>query len=50
VVPSVEQQLEGPMIEKFIQDFAEQGALAMQQVDAGRAKLEAFKVELPKTE
>jgi hypothetical protein len=42
----MEQCLEGPVIEKFIQEFTEQEALVKQQVEAAQAKLEAFEVEL----
>jgi hypothetical protein len=50
VVTSVEQRLEGPVTEKVIQEFIEQEALAKQQVEAARAKLEAFEAELPRSE
>jgi hypothetical protein len=46
----VEQCLEGPVTEKVIQEFTEKEALAKQQVEAARAKLEAFEVELPRSE
>jgi hypothetical protein len=38
------------MNEVVIQEFTEQKAMARQQVEAARAKLEAFKVELPRLE
>jgi hypothetical protein len=50
VVTIVEQRLEGPVTEKFIQEFVEQEALEKQQVEAARAKLEAFKAEFPRSE
>jgi hypothetical protein len=50
VVTTVEQCLEGPVMEKVIQEFVEQEALAKQQVEAARAKLEAFEAELPRSE
>jgi hypothetical protein len=50
VVTTVEQRLEEPVIEKVIQDFIEQKALAKQQVKAARAKIEAFEAELPRSE
>jgi hypothetical protein len=50
VVTSVEQCLEGPMNEAVIQEFTEQEALAKQQVEAARARLEDFEVELPRSE
>jgi hypothetical protein len=43
VVTSVEQRLEGVVTEKVIQEFSEKETLAKQQVEASRAKLEAFK-------
>jgi hypothetical protein len=42
VVATVEQHLEGPVTEQVIQEFVKQEALAKQQVEAARAKLEAF--------
>ena len=50
VVTSVEHRLEGPVNEEFIQQFSEQEALAQQQVEATRAKIEAFEEELPRPE
>jgi hypothetical protein len=50
VVTSVEQCLEGPVNEAVLQEFTEQEALAKQQVEATQAKLEAFEVELPRSE
>jgi hypothetical protein len=46
----VEQRLEGPVNEAIIQEFTEQEALAQQQVEAARAKLEDFEAELPRPE
>jgi hypothetical protein len=37
-------------MEKIIQEFVEQEALAKQQVEVARAKLEAFEAELPRSE
>jgi hypothetical protein len=50
VVTAAEQRLEGPVNEVVIQEFTAQEAMAQQQVEAARAKLEAFKVELPRSE
>jgi hypothetical protein len=50
VVSIVEQHLEGPVTEKVIQEFIEQEALVKQQVEASRAKLEAFEAVLPRSE
>jgi hypothetical protein len=50
VVTAVEQRLEGPVNEAFIQEFAEQEALVQQQVEATQVKLKYFQVELPKPE
>jgi chromosome segregation ATPase len=50
VVATVEQCLEGPITEKVIQEFTEQEALVKQQVEAARAKIEAFKVVFPRLE
>jgi hypothetical protein len=50
VVVSVEQCLEGPVIEKMIQELAEKEAQEKQQVEAALVKLEAFKVALSRPE
>jgi hypothetical protein len=50
VVTLVEQRLEGPMNEEFLQDFSEKEALMKQQVEEARARLKDFEVELPKLE
>jgi hypothetical protein len=50
VVTAAEQHLEGPINDAVIQEFAEQEVMAQQQVQAARAKLEAFEVELPRPE
>jgi hypothetical protein len=50
VVTTVEQCLEGPVIEKVIQEFVEKEALAKQHVEATRAQLKAFEVEFPRSE
>jgi hypothetical protein len=49
VVTSFEQRLEGPMNKSILQEFTEQEALAQQQVEAARAKLEAFEAELTRS-
>jgi hypothetical protein len=46
----MEQHREGPVIEQVIQEFTKQEALAKQQVEGARAKLEAFKVVFPRSE
>jgi chromosome segregation ATPase len=50
VVTAAEQRLEGPVNEAVIQEFVEQEAMAQQQVEAARAKLEDFEAELPRSE
>jgi hypothetical protein len=50
VVTAAEQRLEGPVNEAVIQEFTEQEAVAQQQVEAARAKLEAFEAELVRSE
>jgi hypothetical protein len=50
VVAVAEQCLEGPVNEAIIQEFAEQEAMAQQQVEANRAKIESFEAELPRSE
>jgi DNA anti-recombination protein RmuC len=50
VVTTVEQRLEVPVTKKIIQEFVEQEALEKQQVEAARAKLEAFDAEFPRSE
>jgi hypothetical protein len=50
LVATVEQFLEGPVIEKMIQEFVEQEAQVKQQVEELRAKLEAFEATLPRYE
>jgi hypothetical protein len=50
VVTTAEQCLEGPVNDAVIQEFTEQEAIAKQQVEATRAKLEAFEVELVRPE
>jgi hypothetical protein len=50
VVSATEQCLEGPVNDALIQKFTEQEAVALQQVEAARAKLKAFKAEFPKPE
>jgi hypothetical protein len=46
VILSAEQCLEGPVNDALIQEFIEQEATTKKQVEATRAKIEAFKVEL----
>jgi hypothetical protein len=50
VVATVEQCLKGPVTEKVIQEFAEQEALAKNQVEVAQAKIEAFEAILPRLE
>jgi hypothetical protein len=51
VVVAAEQGLEGPVNEaSFIQEFVEQEVMEQQQVEAARAKLEAFEAELTRPE
>jgi hypothetical protein len=50
VVTTAEQRLEGPINDAVIQEFIEQEAIAQQQVEAARAKLEAFEAELVRSE
>jgi hypothetical protein len=50
VILIVEQCLEGPVNDAVIQEFTEQEATTKQQVEAARAKLEAFEVELLRPE
>jgi hypothetical protein len=50
VVNTTEQCLEGPVNEALIQEFIEQEAVAMRQVEAARAKLEEFEAELVRPE
>jgi hypothetical protein len=50
VVITAEQRLEGPLNDTVIQEFTEQEVVALQQVEAARAKLEAFEAELIRPE
>jgi multidrug resistance efflux pump len=50
VVTMVEQRLEGPVTKKSIQEFIEQEALAKQQVEAARSKLDDFEADLSRSE
>jgi hypothetical protein len=50
VVSAAEQCLEGPVNDALIQEFTEQEAVALQQVEAARAKLEAFEAEFLRPE
>jgi hypothetical protein len=50
VVTTAEQCLEGPVNDAVIQEFTEQEVVAQQQVEAARAKLEAFEAELVRPE
>jgi hypothetical protein len=47
---TVKQCLEGPLNDTVIQEFTEQEVVALQQVEAARAKLEVFKAELIRPE
>jgi hypothetical protein len=47
---TMEQCLEGLVTEKQIQEFTEQEDLVKKQVEAARAKLEAFEGVLPRFE
>ena len=46
----VEQRLEGPVNNALIQEFTEEEEIAKKQVEAARAKLEAFEAELIRPE
>jgi hypothetical protein len=50
VVITAEQCLEGPVNDTVILEFTEQEATTKQQVEAARAKLEAFEAELRRPE
>jgi hypothetical protein len=50
VLSVVEQSLEGPVNDALIQKFTEKEVIALQQVEAARAKLEEFKAELLRPE
>jgi dGTP triphosphohydrolase len=50
VVNSAQQCLEGLVNATLIQEFVEQEAVAMQEVEVARAKLEAFEAELIRPE
>jgi hypothetical protein len=50
VVITAEQCLEGPLNDTVIQEFTEQEVVALQQVEAARAKLEVFEAELIRPE
>jgi hypothetical protein len=50
VATTAEQRLEGPINDAVIQAFTEQEVVAQQQVEAARAKLEAFEAELVRPE
>jgi hypothetical protein len=50
VVITTEQHLEGPLNDTVIQEFTEQEVVTLQQVEAARAKLEAFEVEFIRPE
>jgi hypothetical protein len=47
VVTSVEHRLEGHVNKVVLQEFVEQEALAQQQVESARARLEDFEAEIP---
>jgi len=46
VVSATEQRLEGIVNDALIQEFTEQEAVTIQQVEVARAKIETFEVEL----
>ena len=50
LVNTTEQRLEGSVNEALIQEFTEQEAVAMRQVEVARAKLEEFEAELVRPE
>jgi hypothetical protein len=50
VIIIVEQCLEGTVNDALIQEFTKQEVVALQQVKAARAKIEAFEVELVRPE
>jgi hypothetical protein len=50
VVITAEQCLEGPVNDTVILEFTQQEATTKQQVEAARAKLEAFEAELRRPE
>jgi hypothetical protein len=50
VVTTTEQCLEGPINDAVIHEFIEKEDVTQQHVEAARAKLEAFKVELVRPE
>jgi hypothetical protein len=50
VVITTEQCLEGPVNDALIQEFTEKEVVALQQVEAARAKLEAFEAEFLRPE
>jgi hypothetical protein len=50
VITTAEQRLEGPVNEAVIQEFAEQEAMAQQQVEVAQSKLEDFEAELSRAE
>jgi hypothetical protein len=50
IVITTEQCLEGPVNDAVIQEFTEKEVVAQQQVEAARAKLEAFEAELLRPE
>jgi hypothetical protein len=47
---TAKQCLEGPLNDTVIQEFTEQEVVALQQVEAARAKLEVFEAELIRPE
>jgi hypothetical protein len=50
VVVTVEQQLQGPISEVVVQEFAKQEEVAQRQVEVARAKLKNFEANLPRLE
>jgi hypothetical protein len=47
---TIEQFLEGPVSNAFIQEFFEQEAVAKKQVKAAQANIDAFEENLPREE
>jgi hypothetical protein len=50
VITAAERHLEGLVNKVVIQEFTEQEVVVQQQVEASRAKLEAFEAEIPRSE
>jgi hypothetical protein len=50
MVATMEQSLEGLVIEQMIQDLIEKEAQAKKQLEVARVKLEAFEAAFPRSE